>query len=65
MKLYYVYILSNPNGMLYTGITSDLEGRILEHKQKRHKGYTQKFGIDRLVYYEEFEEVLEAIEREK
>ncbi len=65
MKLFYVYILSNQNGMLYTGVTSNLEERVLEHKQKRFKGYTQKYAIDRLVYYEEFEVSLEAIEREK
>jgi putative endonuclease len=53
MKIFYVYILSNQNGMLYTGVTSDLEGRMQEHRQKRFKGHTQKFGIDRLIYYEE------------
>ena len=63
---YYVYILaSKRNGTLYIGITYDLERRISEHKNKITKGFTSKYGITNLVYFEVFEQVLDAIKREK
>ena len=66
MKEYYVYILaSQRNGTLYIGVTNDLERRILEHKQKIIKGFTEKYNIDKLVYFEETDDVGEAIIREK
>lgn len=66
MKTYYVYILaSQRNGTLYIGMTSDLVKRIWEHKNKQVKGFTEKYGVDMLVYYEETNDVLVALQREK
>lgn len=64
---YFVYILaSHENGTLYIGVTSDLVGRIHEHKTKIHpNSFTAKYNVDRLVYYEQFEDINSAIEREK
>ena len=65
-KQYYVYILaSRKNGTLYVGVTSDLVRRIWEHKNKAVKGFTSKYGVDRLVYYEIFDDTENAIKREK
>jgi putative endonuclease len=62
----YVYILFNKrNGTLYTGVTSDLIKRIYEHKTKATEGFTAKYGIDKLGYYEVFGDIVSAIEREK
>ncbi len=66
MKVYYVYILASKcNGTLYIGITSDLIKRVWEHKSKTIKGFTAKYSVDRLVYFEQYNEVLHAIKREK
>lgn len=65
MKSYYVYIMANNGKMLYTGITSNLEKRIYEHKNHLLEGYTKKYNINKLVYFEETNDVLAAIEREK
>ena len=53
------------NNVLYTGITNNLERRIFEHKNKLIKGFTEKYNINKLVYYEETDDVGEAIYREK
>ena len=65
MNSYYVYILTNRSKTLYTGTTNDLHRRWYEHKQKLIPGFTQKYNINRLVYYEETSDVREAIAREK
>ena len=66
IHLYYVYILTNAHhNVLYTGVTNDLERRCYEHKQKIIKGFTQKFNVDKLIYFEIFEYIEEAISREK
>jgi putative endonuclease len=66
IQLYYVYILTNANHkVLYTGVTNDLERRCFEHKQKKIKGFTQKYNVDKLIYYEKFDFVDLAIAREK
>ncbi|MCX7338885.1 MAG: GIY-YIG nuclease family protein [Alphaproteobacteria bacterium] len=66
MKYAYVYILtSQANGTLYIGVTSDLIKRVWEHKNKDTKGFTSKYGIDRLVYFEQFGRIELAIHREK
>ncbi len=65
MNSYYVYILTNRSKTLYTGVTNDLLRRVHEHKQKLIPGFTQKYNINRLVYYEETSDVTEAIAREK
>ena len=62
----YVYILFNKkNGTLYTGVTSNLVKRIYEHKQKLVDGFTKKYSIDKLVFFEIYENIEQAIEREK
>ena len=61
-----VYILTNErNGTLYTGVTSDLPRRIWEHKTKVVKGFTEKYGLDKLVWYEMHLTMESAIQREK
>ncbi len=66
MKTYYVYILSNKwNTTLYTGVTDNIIKRVWEHKQKLVKGFTSKYNIDKLVFYEHGKDSLEAIKREK
>jgi len=62
---YYVYILtSQRNGTLYIGMTNDLQRRVYEHKSGTIKGFTQKYGVSLLIYFEEFQHVQQAIERE-
>ena len=66
IHLYYVYVLTNANHkVLYTGVTNDLERRCFEHKEKKIKGFTQKYNVDKLIYYEEFDFIDIAITREK
>jgi putative endonuclease len=65
MKTYYVYILASKSGVLYVGVTNDLERRVAEHKAKRVPGFTAQYNCDRLVWFEEFANVHEAIETEK
>jgi len=62
---YYVYILTNYSKTLYTGVTNNLHRRVYEHKKKLIPGFTQKYNINQLVYYEETSDVREAISREK
>jgi putative endonuclease len=63
---YYVYIISNFNNeVLYIGVTNDLKRRIYEHKNKKIKGFTSKYNINKLVYYEQHNNINDAIEREK
>ena len=65
-KLFYVYILaSKRNGTLYIGITSDLLKRTYKHKNKMLEGFSKKYGVDTLVYYETYRDALTAITREK
>ncbi len=62
----YTYILFNKkHGTLYVGVTSDLIKRVYEHKNKLVEGFTKKYSVDKLGYYELFEDILSAIEREK
>lgn len=65
MKQYCVYILTNKSGTLYIGVTGNLRKRIWEHKNKIVKGFTEKYKIDRLIYFEQTENIISAIEREK
>ena len=65
MKQYYVYIMTNSSRTLYTGVTDDLVRRVYEHKNKLIKGFTQRYNITRLVYYEITSDVKAAIQREK
>lgn len=62
----YVYLLANKhNNVLYTGVTNDLIRRVYEHKNKLVAGFTQKYNVDRLVYFEVCSGIVVAIEREK
>ena len=63
--MYAIYIMTNRSGTLYTGMTNDLIRRVWEHKQKNVPGFTRRYNIDRLVYYEHTEDVMAAIAREK
>jgi putative endonuclease len=66
MKTYYIYILFNKhNTVNYTGITGDLKSRVFEHKNKLINGFTKQYNVNKLVYYEDFDNPREAIEREK
>lgn len=65
-KQYYVYILTNyTNTVLYTGVTNNLVRRVYEHKEHLVKGFTLKYNVNKLVYYEATEDVNSAISREK
>ena len=65
MKQYYVYIMSSKSRALYIGITDDLIRRVYEHKNKLIGGFTKKYNITRLVYYEMTSDIQTAIQREK
>ena len=65
MKEYYVYIMSNKSGTLYTGVTNNLEQRVYQHKNQTTKGFTKRYSITRLLYFESSDEVTVAIAREK
>jgi putative endonuclease len=65
MTEYYVYIMSNRSSTLYIGVTNDLMKRVHEHKAKFVEGFTKRYSIDRLVYYESGENIESAIAREK
>jgi len=65
MPDYYVYIMTNKSRTLYTGVTNDLERRVYEHKRKLVPGFTSKYNITRLVWYQTFSDVREAIDWEK
>jgi len=65
-KEFYVYILSSRrNGTLYVGVTSNLIKRVWEHKNKLVKGFTKKYGVEKLVYYEHFRNAEYALMRKK
>jgi putative endonuclease len=65
-RCYFVYILASKRyGTLYVGVTNDVTRRTWEHKQKLVEGFTKKYGVHMLVYYETFTDVVEAIAREK
>ena len=65
-KEYYIYLLTNKhNNVLYTGVSNDLIRRIYEHKNKLQKGFTEKYNVERLVYYEIYADIADAIMREK
>jgi len=63
---YYVYIITNKkDGVLYIGVSNDLERRMFEHKNKLVKGFSSKYNLNKLIYFESFQFVKEAIKREK
>ena len=65
MRQYWVYIMTNTSRTLYAGVTNDLERRLYEHKHRLVPGFTSKYHITMLAYYEEFSDIREAIAREK
>jgi len=65
MTEYFVYILSNKSRMLYVGVTNSLERRLFEHRMKLVPGFTERYGLTKLVYYESTGDVNSAIAREK
>jgi putative endonuclease len=66
MRQFFVYfVASRPGGAIYVGVTSDLVRRIYEHKNKVIKGFTTRYGIDKLVYFEVYDSAYAAIQREK
>jgi putative endonuclease len=65
MKQYYVYIVSSKSKTLYIGVTNDIVRRVYEHKNKLADGFTKKYNINKLTYFEETENVNSAIAREK
>jgi putative endonuclease len=66
MKAYYVYLMaSKKNGILYIGVAIDLRHRVWQHKNDIQEGFTKKYGVHRLVWYEETTDIKEAIQREK
>ena len=62
---FHVYILASQTKVLYTGVTSNLSVRVTEHKNHVVAGFTKRYNVDRLVYFEEYSEAIVAIEREK
>jgi len=64
-KKYWVYIATNRSNTLYTGITNDLARRMYEHRHKLVRGFTEKYNINKLIYYQEFNRPQDAISAEK
>ena len=65
MRQFYVYIVASRSGVLYIGMTNDLERRVWEHQQKLVPGFTAKYNVNVLVYYDAFPDAIQAIEAEK
>ena len=65
MNEYYVYIMSSYRGTLYTGVTGDLARRVYEHRHKLIDGFTKRYNVSKLVYYESTNDIRSAIAREK
>ena len=63
--VYHVYIMASDSGVLYVGVTNHLEFRTTQHKQKLSPGFTSKYNVVKLVYFEPFGDIRNAIEREK
>ena len=64
-KAYYIYLMSNRSRTLYAGVTGDIRKRVYEHKTGAVEGFTSRYKLDRLVYWEKFQYVRNAIAREK
>jgi putative endonuclease len=65
MREYYVYVMSNKSRMLYVGVTNDLERRVYEHKMKLIPGFTSRYNLNKLIFFESTNDVTVAIAREK
>lgn len=65
-RAYYVYLLTSQNNrVMYVGVTNDLKRRVYEHKSNLIKGFTKKYNVNKLVYYEQTDDVFAALNREK
>ncbi|HYL57456.1 MAG TPA: GIY-YIG nuclease family protein [Candidatus Acidoferrales bacterium] len=64
-RTYFVYILASPSRVLYVGVTNGLERRVYEHREKQVSGFTSRYNVTRLVHFEEFDRIEDAIAREK
>ncbi len=64
-RQYYVYIMTNKSGTLYVGMTNNIRRRVYQHKNKLISGFTEKYNITRLIYFETFSDAYSAIAREK
>ncbi len=64
-KIYFTYIMGSLSGTLYIGVTSDLRKRVFEHKFHKKEGFTDRYGVERLLYFESYQWVGDAIRREK
>jgi putative endonuclease len=64
-KSHFVYIMGSLSGTLYIGVTSRPESRVFQHKEHARAGFTNKYDVDRLLYWESFDDALKAIDREK
>jgi putative endonuclease len=62
---YHTYMMASASGVLYIGVTNDLERRVFEHKSKLTPGFTSAYNVSKLVYFESFSNVIDAIAREK
>jgi putative endonuclease len=65
VRNFYVYILTNSAGVLYVGVTSNLEGRFWEHTIERRPSFVTRYNLDRLIFYEDYPTARDAIAREK
>ncbi|MDD5060313.1 MAG: GIY-YIG nuclease family protein [Candidatus Omnitrophica bacterium] len=66
MKAGYIYLMTNKyNTVIYAGVTNDLQKRVYQHKEKIIEGFTKKYNVNKLVYYEAFDSMEDAIAREK
>jgi putative endonuclease len=63
-RAYFVYVMSSLSRTLYTGVTNDLERRVAEHKERKPGSFTARYNVTRLVYFEHFDDIREAIARE-
>ena len=64
-KTYYIYVMTNKSGTLYAGVTGNIKARVWQHKNGQVEGFTKKYNITRLMYYESFGDISSAIAREK
>ncbi len=63
---YYIYLLTNNhNTVLYTGVTNNVTKRVFEHRQKLIDGFTKQYNLNKLIYYEQYQDIRDAIKREK
>ena len=65
MRQYYVYIMSNRTHVLYIGVTNDLDNRAAQHREGATPGFTERYHLNRLVYFEQYDKIADAIAREK